>query len=381
MEKTALLFISHHPSCLPKYDYIRRIYKNYFSILLFCSHPYLNSEIIGLYSKDFDHVLVLPDTKYELNILRAGLSLYRFLKNFRNKVKPIMDAHDAFIIFTNFSAYLPVNAILSRLMRNNKCKQYIGIGEAPEFKMDIDILRTLYLLFFTSIFRLIPVYYHRRLSYLYVLEPRRRILRFNNPFMRIEHFKRYDSKLNPLYHVFEPIVEQLGFERNIIMIYGDTSVYEAYRCSLPRETYIEKLTLFFNLLSRHYKGYRLIYKPHPSDQSKVMPGLESINYELYKNALISEIHLEQNIQQVKACYSVASTGLLYSASKGIPSYTLYQYLEFNGEYPRAFFENENGCENPFLYHIKRFDEIGAIDAISISPVKNNDRDEWSRLLS
>jgi len=167
----------------------------------------------------------------------------------------------------------------------------------------------------------------------------------------------------------------------MIIIYGDTTVYEAFGCSLPYEIYVAKLTLFFNLLSQHYKECRLIYKPHPSDQSKVMPGLEYIKYELYNGILVSEMHLEQNIHRVKACYSIASTGLLYSAPKGIPSYTLYRYLEFNSEYPRAFFENENVCENPFLYHIKLVDEIGAIDSINVSPVENDYGDDWSELLS
>ncbi|MBW2660702.1 MAG: hypothetical protein JRD93_01655 [Deltaproteobacteria bacterium] len=309
------------------------------------------------------------------------MSLYRFLRSFRNKIKPIINTIDAFIIFTNFSAYLPVNAILSRLMRNKKCRQTIGIGTAPEFKIEIDILRSLYLSLFTFIFRLTPVYYHMRLSYLYVRKPRRKILEFNNPFMKMSRFKRCDAEFNPVYNVFEPIIKRSTFKKNIIIIYGDTTVYEAYGCSLPYEIYVARLRLFFDLLSHHYKECKLIYKPHPSDQSKVMPGLKNIKFELYNGRLISEIHLEQNIQRVRACYSVASTSLLYSASRGIPSYMVYRYLEFNSEYPRAFFENENVCENPFLYNIKSVDEIGAIDSINVSPVENDCGDDWAEIIN
>jgi len=178
-------------------------------------------------------------------------------------------------------------------------------------------------------------------------------------------------------HLPERILAGGNSKKDLIVIYGDTTTYSCgtYECDLSCENYTARLTTFFQSLTSHYTDCRLIYKPHPVDHGQVMAGLENLRLEVYHGDLTSPMHLEENISRIKACYSVASTSLLDSAQMLIPSYSLYRYLQFNSEYPKTFFENDEAKRNPYLYNIEQTNELGKIDlqrvAFETSGIKTN----------
>jgi hypothetical protein len=111
-----------------------------------------------------------------------------------------------------------------------------------------------------------------------------------------------------------------------------------------------------------------------------MGGMEELEYEIYGGGLTSQMHLHAIIDRVRACYSVASTSLLHSASLGIPSYTLYKYLEYRGAYPRTFFESDIAQRQPFLYNIDTIEDIGIIDANSVEYTTDDSMDQWHEIM-
>lgn len=386
VRKKAIIYISFHPGTLEKYAYMRQVYaKEYLSILIICQHPYINAEIIKHYVDGFDQIIVLPDVQCKANIYRLILDVAGFLKDFKDKIKPILAAIDQFDIISNASGWLPVNILLSRLRHSSKCNHSISLSdESDNFygvvsKSGIDILKTGYLLLLSVIFRIYPAYYHKKLSFVYIKLPVDRVLRFNSPFLRRSPplLEQMDSL--PVYNVLEPFQKRSNLKKEIVIIYGDTTIFKEYGSDLTYDAYKEKLTIFFSFLSKHYHGYKLIYKPHPLDKGKIMPGLDKIRFELYEGSLISQLHLDMNIDKVKACYSAGSFSLHYPISRGIPAYAFYKYLEFNRQYPDALFKKIDGL-NPFFWNIRKVEEIGVIDSTCISPSERDYSNNWVELL-
>jgi len=137
---------------------------------------------------------------------------------------------------------------------------------------------------------------------------------------------------------------------------------------------------FFKVLRNYYKDCTIIYKGHPNNKT-LMTGAEDAGLEIYGGELVSQLHLNLNINRIKACYSPVSTSLIYSASVGIPSYSLFKYLEAKNKYPGAFFEEGEAAENPYLHNITSINEIGTNDDIKVRPMTFNDSKVWNSLFS
>lgn len=372
--KKAIVFVTYHPGALYRCEHIGSMCKDKFtSILIACWHPYSNSDIIGHYAGKFDHVIMLPDLKYELNVVRMGSKIKQFIVDFKRQLDIVLSGIDSFYIVSNSSAYLPVNILLSRLRRNTKCAGSIKATDDADRVVvdvrDVDVLRTAYYLLCSMIFGMYPVYHHKKLYFLYFRDPVDKVLMYKSPYVPKRGSMRRGDGKKPVYDMPEPAGRRSDRKKETVIIYGDTNVYGEPGTDLPREVYNERLSRFFRALAKYYSGCRLIYKPHPLDNGKIMPGLEGVGIELYEGRLISQLHLDMNSDDVRACYSVASTSLLYSASRGVPSYAFYGFVGYKREYPRVFFENEDMKANPFLYTISRCEEIGAIDSRDVVPIE------------
>jgi len=80
-------------------------------------------------------------------------------------------------------------------------------------------------------------------------------------------------------------------------------------------------------------------------------------------------------------YSVASTSLVYASSIGIPSYSLFKYLGYDEDANlRIMFDSLTAKQNPFLYNLSTLEEIGRIDGMYIDPIKENNLDDWNRIM-
>lgn len=378
--KNAIIFISYHPGSLGDYDYFRTIDKgSSLHALIMCRHPYVTQEIIDLYSDKYDYVLILPDINYEKNIIRGFIEYFMFINKFCKWIRSILADIESFSVISDCSAYLPVNALISTLNKNNKFKKLISIREDYYVNTSVQIPTTLLTMFYTKVLNLYTVRAHKGLSYLYKNEPRDMIISLISPYERRIAPKQPLKNSAPSFYIVKPVLDRDISDKNIIVFYSDRELGE-YGSSLSSEEHKNRIRRFFVRLLKFYKNYKIICKPHPLDQGSVMDGMENVEYELYQGGLSSQMHLHININNIRACYSVASTSLLYSASLGIPSYTLYKYLEYNNAYPKIFFENNNMQHPPFLYHIKNLEEIGIIDDIRVEPTTDKFKDNWHQIM-
>jgi len=376
----AIIFISYHPGSLTEYDWLREVDKcQSLHILILCQHAYVTKEIINLYSDKYGYAMILPDIHYEKNIIRGFIRYFMFINKFCKWIRPILSDIGSFSIISDCSAYLPVNALISTLKKNKKCKKLISIREDYYMNTSIQTPTTLLTMFYTKALSLYPVRNHKGLSYLYKNEPRDMIIKLISPYERRIDQKQPLNNSAPSFYIFKPVMDRKNSEKNIIVFYSDRELGE-YGSGLSSEEHRNRIRRFFVQLSKYYKNYKIICKPHPLDQGNVMDGMENVEYELYKGGLSSQMHLHININNIRACYSVSSTSLLYSASLGIPSYTLYKYLEYNNEYPKGFFESEKAKQNPFLHNINKLEEIGIIDAISVESIPDESIDNWYKIL-
>jgi len=378
--KNAIFFISYHPGSLVDYDCFRKIDNGRsLCVLIMCRHPYVTQEIIDLYSDKYDYVIILPDIHYEKNIIRGFIRYFIFINKFRKWFRSSISDIKNFSIISDCSAYLPVNALISTLKKNKKCKKLISLRADYYVKTSVRIPTTLLTMFYTKVLSLYPVRAHKVLSYKYKNEPRDMIVILISPYERRIDHKQPPNDSAPSFHVVKPVLEMDISKKNIIVFYSDRELSE-YGSSLSSEEHKNRIRRFFVQLSKFYRNYKVICKPHPLDQGNVMDGMENVEYELYKGGLSSQMHLNININNIRACYSVASTSLLYSAALGIPSYTLYKYLEYNNAYPKTFFENGNVQQAPFLYNIINLEEIGIIDDISVEPVSDDSESNLDSIL-
>jgi len=366
--RKAIVYILYHPAALASYDLIRSKQENsVIHILVVCNHVYCDKESIDAYSSRFTHTICLQDIDYDSNMVTGMRRYYAFIKKARLELARALKDCGSFSVISDLSAYLPVNALLSELKKDRRFNTLISISEKYVFEFKPDLIRSIKAILYTFFLRLTPVYCHQAFGYMYFKRMDDKIIRVISPFsaQTPETFKGGNQFS---YCIVRPAVERISGGKDTVIFYSDMQVRE-YGCELTTEIYKEKLTCFFKQLAAHYSGHTIVCKPHPLDGRKVMPGLEIISFELYEGSRISQMHLDALLGKVKACYSVASTSLLYSASLGIPSYTLFNYLQFKGKYPGEFFNAGNGATTPFSYNIRSLEEIGAIDSLRVEPVK------------
>ncbi|MBN2121163.1 MAG: hypothetical protein JW734_08960 [Candidatus Omnitrophica bacterium] len=362
LTSSALIFISYHPGSLIEYEQIKNKQpKKKANILIICDHPYLNQEIIDLYSKRFDRVIILPLIRYQPNILSGFFRLWRFHKLFRKEIASILEAISEYDIISDCSAYLPVNVLISELRRDVKFKRLVSIRQDRRYNLDIDIFRTALAFIYIFFFRLSLVWVHRVHKYTYCREPRDEIILFRDKFFEKHLSKEVKPRSAPVAYLTWPLRSRGSFEDTVIF-YSDID-FRSDASILSEEEFRKRLMIFFKKFAEVYKNCRIICKPHPSNIRGILPGLEQVKYELYQGGLISQMHLEQLIRNVRACYSISSTSLLYSAQRGIASYAMYKYLGFGGIYPRVYFETDFVKDNPFLYALTSIEEIAAIDSL------------------
>lgn len=371
--KRTLIFLLYHPATLSEFRYIKDLdggKSDY--ILICCGHPYFNEEILSLCLKEFTQVLCLPEIVYDRNLFKGFNRYFKFKKIFNKNIHPIIEALDGFYVFSDGSAYLPVNVLITRLKRYKNCRGLVYIRDDHTYKKEVDILKTIHALFYTCFLRLHGVYFHKTMFFLYLRESHDKVIRILGPFQ-----KNVLNVANNRF-VFRKSLEKRTGNKNVIIIYTDTMI--DYDRNISEKEYKEKLEKFFLRMAEHYNGYRIICKPHPMDAGKLMRGTENIEHETYRGVLNTQLFLDEIFEKVKACYSVSSFSCMEASNRGIPSYTLYKYLGFNGDYPKVFFEEWDGGGGPYLHHIESLDEIGIIDNLEIEQDQSGVCSCWNEVL-
>lgn len=379
MTKRALIFILYHPATLTLYDQLCEVdLDRSLRILAICGHPHVNKEIIDHYRVKYDHIINLPHVKYEKNIFAGLLKYHNYMTIFKKEVHPILKNCTNFNVISDCSAYLPVNALISNLRKDRKFKNLIST-QTHDIHDKTCLLQTMHTLFYTFTLGLQHVYFDKTYSYLYYKEPYDKVIFLVSPYRKFIsniYSKKTAIPFHLIHHAYK--TSKNNDYRNIIIFYSDMNLQDFH--NLSNQEFEERFKNFLLALYEHYNNCRIICKPHPVDDGRLMNAFESIQYELYKGQLTSQVHLDLHLNHIKACYSITSTSLLYSAAMGIPSYTCYKYMDFNGSYPGSIFESEEVRQDPFIYNIQSLNEIGVIDNIKVKPVSDDCESNWDSIL-
>ncbi|MFA5089117.1 MAG: hypothetical protein WC552_08825 [Candidatus Omnitrophota bacterium] len=374
--KQAIFFIAYHPGALADYGYMAGLDAGKSAhILVICSHPYLTAEMISAYTDIFDEVVVLPDIQYEKNLIRGFGRYTRFMEQFRKKTGPLLSKIDTFSIISDCSAYLPVNALLSHLKNSRKCRSLVSTRQDHRFEADIDYPKTFLVALYTFFLRLYRVYYDKMLTYSYAREPRDRILRLLGPFENDGSGRQCAIDSVFIFNLRKDVRHRSTSGKPVVIFFSDRSV-KIFGSDLTKEDYSFRLKNFLLLLSHHYHSCRLICRPHPLDKGEIIDEANEMALEVSRDNLMSQTYIDINAENIRACYSIASTSLQYAASIGIPSYPIYKYLGYNQAYPGQFFESSAFVPSPFLCHISRLDEIGSIDNKTVNALGGAGTGSW-----
>ena len=376
-----IIFIAYHPQYLVDYvnlceiDGVRSLH-----ILIICRHTYLSDAIIEEYSKKFDHTIILPDVNYDKNIF-TGFSLFRkFKSDYEVALKPILNDISSYRVVSCCSAWLPVNALLTALCHDSKFEALFTVCEHIASRGKINYLRSAIVLIYVLMFGLRFAYSDKILGYLYKINPWDGVLRFIGSYEKIVDSSANGKEVKICYIRRPAKSKRQDMRTGLVIFYSDRNL-DAYKSSFSKEDRSHKLEQFILRLGKFYDSYDIVCKPHPLDKGVPVEEMKLVNFQLCDQSLITNMHLQLNIDRIVACYSVASTSLIYSASIGIPSYSIFKYLGYGeDENLNIFFDSVKARQNPFLYNLSTLEEIGKIDDIDIEPVKEDNIMNWDRII-
>lgn len=379
--KKAIIFISYHPQYLVDYVNLCEIDGNRSQhILILCKHSYLSETIINEYSKKFDNTIFLPDIDYNKNIFAGFMSYAKFKKAYLTALDPVLRGIDSYCVISCCSAWLPVNALLTALCRNSKFKSLFTVCEHIASYEQVKYLRTFLTLFYTLMLRLRSVNYDRVLGYFYKTNQWNGVFRFIGSYEDVNGSLVKVERQKTCYIRRPARRKNRNISDGIVIFYSDRH-QDTYKSTLSEEEWHHRVEQFMHRLGEFYSAYTIVCKPHPLDNNVPIDEMRLVRFKLCEQSLLTQMHLQLNIDRVVACYSICSTSLLYSASIGIPSYNLFKYLGYdNVSNLKNFFDSHKARQNPYLYNLSRLEEIGKIDNLYVELVKNNNLESWGQIM-
>jgi len=377
----ATIFIAYHPQYLVDYINLCKIDGGRsLHILIICKHNYLSDAIVDEYSGKFDHIIILPDIDYDKNIFAGFLSFRKFKREYSAALEPLLRRVDSYRVISCCSAWLPVNALLTALCRNPKFQSLFTVCEHIASRGEINYLRTLITFIYALILGLRLTYSDRIHGYLYKTNSWNGALRFIGPYEEITDNAANDKKIKICYIRRPARPKRQDVRTGMVVFYSDRNL-DAYKSSLSQEDRRCRLEQFISRLGEFYSSHTIVCKPHPLDKGMPIEEMRLANFQPCEQPLLTQMHLQLNIEQVVACYSISSTSLLYSASIGIPSYSLFKYLGYGEDANlKIFFDSPKAQQNRYLYNLNALEEIGRIDNMDIEPVKMADAGDWDRVM-
>ena len=372
MENTAKLFICNHPSQLFLYknfiEIIREYDQNSKIILFKVNHPYFLKFNFKPYEKYFDEIIEFEFINYKKNFLTGFWKIF----SFQNKLKKIDDSlllkFDKIDLFLHDSAWLPVNILLYNLARQKNIKNInrfnLGTLECSQTKKDSikTLLYSLYSLPFKCYkVKVISTLAGQFQDFVYTEQVAGTIVRIVGPSLQTLNNPDW-GKENILPY---PITAKhpKDAKKDMIIIFGNADIFQCYSEYLPEhETFVKKMTSFFEALESKYSNYKLYYKPHPCDENRVMPGIDLQKYNLFDNTVDAPILINMYQERIRAVYTFSSTSIMIASFFGIPSYTFYQYV-LNQAGIELFDNifNQDDVKSEFLFNIADLSKIGKID--------------------
>ncbi|MBT3981947.1 MAG: hypothetical protein HOE90_11370 [Bacteriovoracaceae bacterium] len=349
-----IVTILYHPGSITEYlTIINDIKKDEKSILVLCEHDYTTDEIKNHLLSLFDDIVVLSNINYDY---RIPLGIIR-IRQHQAKLKKLFDTYPVkkIKIITDISAYLPVNTALSYFMKNFEVQEIFSVKANLKHEYKPDFKKTFFASIYSKLCGLLKAQYFEKLGYIYTNEIDCKVVKilpfFSLPIAKSD--KKIFFKKKNLY--------QLGDmeKKDTILIFSDKdlSPYDPPEDKI----YHKKLGEFYREIQKKYPNASILCKPHPADGMEGMEGMQCLKYDFYQKEITSQLAIDELHSRLIACYSPASTSLIYSSSVGIPSYTFYKFLNLKASILAEYFENDLQKENPCLINIERLEQIGSID--------------------
>ena len=156
--------------------------------------------------------------------------------------------------------------------------------------------------------------------------------------------------------------------KDTVIIFGNEGAIRQYSEYLQDIQLLnKKLKNIFRNIENYYVNCKLYYKPHPTDQGKIMPGVDISKYNLFDDSTNAEAIFEEYSEKIKAIYSLYSNSVIMGSFFGIPSYAFYRYL-FNESGIRRFDNifNQENLKSDYLFLLSNLEDIGKIDNLKNS---------------
>lgn len=352
----AKLFICHHPVVLTLYknlaEIIRKNDKDAKIILFKVNHSYFNEFDFEPYRKYYDKVIDFDFIGYKMNFM----PVMKFKKDLNSAVSFLRD-FDEIDLFLSESAWLPINIMLYNLSKEKNIKNIsrLSFAEPVNPQAKVNKLKS----FLCSI-------YSGAYKVKVVTSPKGKFL----------NFEYNDNIPGKIVTIVSPASEMIGEnnilpypvmlkpkKRNMVIVFGDTSIFPFYKEYLPDEgEYNEKISAFFKALEKKYAGCDLYYKPHPADGNKIMPGIDTNKYKLFDNSIDAQVLFDR--YNIKACYAFSSFSVIFGSFFATPSYFFYPYIfnEKGIERLNSFYDQDI-LKSKFIYRISNLKDIGKIDNV------------------
>lgn len=363
--KSAKVFVCHHPALLFLYKNLSKIIKKYSDariILIKVNHPYFFKFNFEPYKKNFDNVFELDFVHYKRNVIKSYFEIINFIKRIKLIKKYLNDNFSKTDLFLDNTAWLPVNLILSNLRDVSSVTRFV-FREQNKDGLKVNKIKTFILNLYTVFLKryeikVVDTDNGKFFNLFYNDKIPGEIIRFG-PKNEIE-----SSQIKSLiFPFFSDTIH--NSQKSIIIVFGDAKAYQDFpECFDNYEDYLKKTTQFFKVLCQKYPNCDLYYKPHPSDCGKVMKGVDAKKYNILGDTLNSETIFDAKYQNIKAVYTLFSTSVISSSFIGIPSYTFYRYVSSKiGKENFAKIFEQKGVESQYLFHIANLNDIGKIDNI------------------
>ena len=156
------------------------------------------------------------------------------------------------------------------------------------------------------------------------------------------------KKINFPYFL-KSVSPEMSRNKRLVVFFG-TDFY-----NLPldsnREIYIERTNQILDYIRRHFKGYQLLYLPHPNEKDE-LTHLNLKDFELPKEHVIGELFLYENANSIEyvfstcswACGSAYAMGLnaavfLETFRGAVSEETIIGYRSYFFGFPASFFIN------------------------------------------
>lgn len=373
--KRAKIFICHHPAGLLLYKNLIKIIKKYDSeakIILFkVNHPYFAELDFEPYKKYYDEIREFQFINYKKNFLKGFWEILNFQKKLKNTTLNLLANFERIDLFLDVSAWLPVNILLYNLSREENVKSITKFNLAlGSSHVKIDKIKTFLCALYTLPFRCYQVKVlstlgGKFLNFAYIDNTPGTIFKIISPMAKELNNPNYYKKENILPCPVVP--EGLPAEKkDMVIVFGKKNIFQSFSEYLPNyEIYVKKLVALFRAIADKYLDCKLYYKPHPADQSELMPGIDNKRYELFDNTINTQALFDKYYNKIKAVYAFSSNSVIWGSFLGIPSYTFYKYLcNQNGINKFNNYFNQDNMVSEFLYHIADLREIGRVDHLN-----------------